>query len=119
MNKIVTPEHSTYQINKDCTIKIRNDKTFTIILPEGIVTLQPMEVKDLHRITSAYKATHGNLWEQKQRPIDCLKCKYVREIPNAFTCGTNLTKTYICLKSKHEDKEKFGYCKDYEEVQEE
>ena len=58
MNKIITPECSTYQIKKGLTIKIWNDKTFSIILTEDMVDLTPSEVRDLHRITSAYKATY-------------------------------------------------------------
>ena len=62
MNKIITPKCSTYMLNKDCTIKIWNDKTFSILLSEDTVDLQPREVKELHKITSAYKATYEK-WE--------------------------------------------------------
>ena len=63
MNKIITPESSTYQIKKGLTIKIWNDKTFSILLEEDTIDLTPSEVKDLHRITSAYKATYEE-WEE-------------------------------------------------------
>ena len=57
--KIITPECNTYQIKKDLTIKIWNDKTFSIILEEDMIDLTPQEViNDLARIVSAYKATY-------------------------------------------------------------
>ena len=58
INKIITPEVNTYQIKKGLTIKIWNDKTFSILLTEDMVDLTPSEVKDLYRITSAYKAIY-------------------------------------------------------------
>ena len=65
MNKIITPEVNIYQINKDCTIKIWNDKTLSILLQEDTVDLNPKEVLDLYRIVSSYKATY-NEWEDTQ-----------------------------------------------------
>ena len=62
INKIITPEVNTYQIKKGLTIKIWNDKTFSILLTEDMVDLTPSEVKDLYRITSRYKAIHN--WEE-------------------------------------------------------
>lgn len=55
--------------------------------------------------------------KENKEEKDCLKCKYLRELPETAICGTNLTKTYICLKSKHEDKEadENHYCDAYEE----
>ena len=64
MNKIITPECSTYQINKDLTIKIWKDKTFSILLTEDTADLKPQEVLDLYRIVSSYKATYET-WEEK------------------------------------------------------
>ena len=58
MNKIITPECSTYQINKNLTIKIWKDKTFSILLTEDTADLNPKEVLDLYRIVSSYKATY-------------------------------------------------------------
>ena len=63
MNKIITPECSTYQINKNLTIKIWKDKTFSILLTEDTVALTPKEVLDLYRIVSSYKATYEQ-WEE-------------------------------------------------------
>ena len=59
INKIITPEVNTYQIKKGLTIKIWNDKTFSILLEDDTVDLTPNEViNDLYRIVSAYKATY-------------------------------------------------------------
>ena len=116
MNKIITPEHSTYQINKQLTIRVWNDKTFSILLPEDTVDLTPSEVKDLHRITSQYKATHETIWEQEQYQSDCLKCKHIQKVPQQQT-GLPVTTTYLCLKNKYEDKMAHPnyYCDTYEE----
>ena len=75
-----TNEYTEYRINKELKLTIWNDKKLSISLLEDTVDLDPWEVKELHRITSRYKARYGNLWEQKQEPNDCLKCKYIQKI---------------------------------------
>lgn len=74
-----------------------------------------MEGKQLkQRIT---ELEDEDITKENKEEKDCLKCKYLREIQEASICGTNLTKTHICLKSKHEDKEsdENHYCDAYEE----
>ena len=63
ISKTITQECNIYKIKEGLIVKIWNDKTFSIILTEDMIDLTPSEVKDLHRITSAYKATYEE-WEE-------------------------------------------------------
>ena len=54
-NKIITPDYTEYQLNKDCKITIWQDKTLSISLREDTVDLNSTEVEALSRVIGEYK----------------------------------------------------------------
>lgn len=72
------------------------------------------------QLNTDYKATHETIWEQKQQPTNCLKCKYLQKVKNHYEVGFPVTTTYICSKNKYKDKMSNSnyHCDTYEEKEE-